>query len=134
MSSHSPTAEEQFVIYAERLRHEINTAYTHYEIAKSLREFRHTRPSEYSEAITFFQVTTNANLFAAVMTISRGFIDKSDDCLQLEGFFELVKGNLKGSVPKVVEKGIGMSYPIGKPNNQKGRTCRWRKDTTRDRN
>ena len=39
----------------------------------------------------------------------------------------------KGSVPKVVEKGIGMSYPIGKQ-NKRGRICRWRKDTTRDRN
>jgi hypothetical protein len=25
-----------------------------------------------------------------------------------------------GSFPKVVEKGIGMSYPIGKPTNRKG--------------
>ena len=25
-----------------------------------------------------------------------------------------------GSVPKVVEKGIGISYPIGKPTNRKG--------------
>jgi hypothetical protein len=25
-----------------------------------------------------------------------------------------------GSVPNVVEKGIGMSYPIGKPTNRKG--------------
>jgi hypothetical protein len=70
MSSHSVTPEEQFVIYKEKLRGEINAAYTHYEIAKSLREFRHTRPSEYSEAITFFEETTNANLFATVMTIS----------------------------------------------------------------
>jgi hypothetical protein len=27
----------------------------------------------------------------------------------------------KGSVPKVVEKGIGISYPIVKPINEKGR-------------
>jgi hypothetical protein len=40
----------------------------------------------------------------------------------------------RGSVPKVVEKGIGISYPIEKQNKQKGRICRWRKDTTRDRN
>lgn len=93
MSSHSVTPEEQFVIYQDKLRGEVNTAYTHYEIAKSLREFRHTRPSEYSEAITFFQVTTNANLFATVMTISR-FIDQRNDCLQLRSFFELVRNNL----------------------------------------
>jgi len=39
-----------------------------------------------------------------------------------------------GSVPNVVEKGIGISYPIGKPTKRKGRIYRWKKDTTRDRN
>ena len=28
--------------------------------------------------------------------------------------------NKSGSVPKVVEKGTGISYPIGKPNKNKG--------------
>ncbi len=28
--------------------------------------------------------------------------------------------NFEGSVPEVVEKGIGMSYPIGKPTKRKG--------------
>lgn len=93
MSSHSLTPEEQFIIYHDRLRDELNTAFTHYEIAKSLREFSHTRRSEFIEALTFFQVTIDANLFAAVMTINRGFIDKRDDCLQLDGFFELVRKN-----------------------------------------
>jgi len=50
--------------------------------------------------------------------------------MQIEGFWLF----LFGSVPNVVEKGIGMSYPIGKQNKQKGRTRRWRKDITRDRN
>ena len=88
------TPDERFIIYHDRLRDELNTAFTHYEIAKSLREFSHTRRSEFIEALTFFQVTIDANLFAAVMTINRGFIDKRDDCLQLDGFFELVKANL----------------------------------------
>jgi hypothetical protein len=95
MSTDNVTTEKQFLIYQGRLRDELDTAFTHYEIAKSLREFSHTRRSEFIEALTFFQVTIDANLFAAVMTISRGFIDKRDDCLQLDGFFELVKGNLK---------------------------------------
>jgi len=29
-----------------------------------------------------------------------------------------------GSVPEVVEKGIGISYPIGKPTKRKGRIYR----------
>ena len=88
------TPDERFIIYHDRLRDGLNTAFTHYEIAKSLREFSHTRRSEFIEALTFFQVTIDANLFAAVMTINRGFIDRRDDCLQLDGFFELVKANL----------------------------------------
>jgi len=28
--------------------------------------------------------------------------------------------SVRGSVPKMVEKGIGISYPIGKPINEKG--------------
>jgi hypothetical protein len=47
-----------------------------------------------------------------------------------------------GSVPKVVEKEIDISYPIEKAKqtegysrpSKEGRICRWRKDTTRDRN
>jgi len=77
----------------KRLRGELNTAYTHYEIAKLLREFHRTRHSEFSEAITFFQVTQNANLFAAAIAICR-FIDERTDTMRLHGFFELVRNNL----------------------------------------
>jgi len=93
MSSHSTTAEEQFINYAKRLRDELDNAYTHYEIAKTLREFGRARRSDFSEATTFFQVTIQANLFAAVMTINR-LIDKPAKCLQLHNFFKLVRKNL----------------------------------------
>ncbi|GAJ02981.1 unnamed protein product, partial [marine sediment metagenome] len=62
MSSHSLTPEEQFIVYHDRLRNELNTAYTYYEIAKLLREFSHTRRSAFIEAQTFFQATIDANL------------------------------------------------------------------------
>jgi len=75
------------------LRNDLDIAYTHYEIAKSLRGFRQTRPSEFNEATTFFQVTQNANLFAAVMAIYR-FIDERTDTMQLHSFFDLVRNNL----------------------------------------
>lgn len=87
------TPEKQFLTYMARLRDDLDTAYMHYEIAKSLRGFRQTRPSEFSEAITFFQVTQNANLYAAVMAICR-FIDERTDTVQLHGFFDLVRNNL----------------------------------------
>ncbi len=94
MPSNSLTAEEQFLAYHNKLRNEVDTAYTHYEIAKILREFSSTRHADFIEAQTFFQVTIDANLFSAVVTIYRGFIDKRNDCLQMDGFFELIKQNL----------------------------------------
>ncbi|MBI4187328.1 MAG: hypothetical protein HY530_07505 [Chloroflexi bacterium] len=112
MSNRSLTPEEQFIIYHDRLRYELNTAYTYYEIAKYLGKFSHTRRSEFIEAQTFFQVTIDANLFAAVMTINRGFVDNRGDCLQLDGFFDVVRVNLNLFSTEAFKKrqaGKGMS-------------------------
>ena len=84
------TPDEQFIAYYERLRREINTAYTHYEICKALREMMGTRRAEFSEALTFFSETMNAHLFATVMSIGR-FIYASGKSLHLEVFFDFVK-------------------------------------------
>jgi hypothetical protein len=89
-----PNAETQFVVYLKKLRNELDTAYTHYEIAKTLRTFRVERHADFSEAITFFQETINANLFSTIMTICR-FMDTSSDCLQLNAFFKLLRNNLE---------------------------------------
>jgi len=89
----SISPEEQYLVYMKRLRDELNTAYTHYEIAKCIREFRHTRLTDFNEAITFFKVTQNANLFATIISIFR-FIDTRTDTMQLHSFFELVRNNL----------------------------------------
>ena len=94
MPNQSRTPEEQFVAYHNRLRGELDTAYEHYQIAKSLREFSQTRRSEFTEASAFFQLTIAANLFTTVMIINRAFIDQRDDCLQLHGFFKLIRNNL----------------------------------------
>ncbi len=93
MPNHSRTPEEQFINYHDILRRELSTAYDHYVIAKSLRDFSQTRRSEFIEASDFFQLTITANLFATVMGINR-FIDKRRDCLQLRGFFKLIRNNL----------------------------------------
>ena len=90
---HSISPEEQYLLYMKRLRDELNIAYTYYEIAKSIREFRHARLSDFNEAITFFQVTQNANLFATIISIFR-FIDTRTDTMQLHSFFQLVRDNL----------------------------------------
>ena len=84
--------DEQFVAYYDRLRDEINKAHTHYEIAKSLREMRNTRRSEFSETITFFSLTMNAHLFETIMSIGR-FIDTRGDSLHLNIFFKFVEQN-----------------------------------------
>jgi hypothetical protein len=93
MSTNALTPDEQFVIYYDRLRNELNKAYTHYQICKSLRERSRTNTAEFNEAFTFFARTIDANLFVTVMTISR-FTDKRGDSLHLNVFFEFIKNNV----------------------------------------
>ncbi|MFC1939007.1 hypothetical protein ACFLWM_02510 [Chloroflexota bacterium] len=93
MSTRLLTNDERFLAYYDKLRAELNTAYTHYEICKSLRELKSTRRTEYSEALTFFSLTMNSNLFATIMTINR-FIDSRRDSLHLGVFFRFIKENL----------------------------------------
>jgi hypothetical protein len=90
MPTKTPTSEEQFIIYYDRLRDEINKAYTHHEIAKALREMRKTRRSEFSEALTFFSLTMNAHLFETIMSIGR-FVDTRGDSLHLNNFFRFIE-------------------------------------------
>lgn len=87
------TPEERFLAYYDKLRDELNTAYTHYEICKFLRETRSTRRAEFSEALTFFSLTMNSNLFATVMSVNR-FIDSHRKSLCLDVFFEFMRSNL----------------------------------------
>ena len=82
--------DERFLAYYDKLRDELNTAYTYYEICKALREMTSTRRPELSEALTFFSLTMNATLFATVMSIGR-FIYASGKSLHLEVFFDFVK-------------------------------------------
>ncbi len=93
MSNHVLSPDERFLAYYDKLREEVNTAYTHYEICKHLREIRSTRRDEFSEALTFFSVTMNSNLFSTVMSINR-FIDTQKDSLYLDVFFEFIRNNL----------------------------------------
>jgi hypothetical protein len=93
MSNHVLSPDERFLAYYDKLREEINTAYTHYEICKYLREIRSTRRDEFNEALTFFSVTMNSNLFSTVMSINR-FIDAQKDSLYLDVFFKFIRSNL----------------------------------------
>ena len=86
------TPDEQFLAYYDKLRDELNTAYTHYEIAKSLREAKSIRRSEFSEALTFFSLTMNAHLFETIMSIGK-FVDTREDSLNLNNFFRFVEQN-----------------------------------------
>ncbi len=93
MSTRVLTHDERFLAYYNKLRDELNTAYSHYEICKSLRELKSTHRTEYGEALTFFSLTTNSNLFATIMSINR-FIDSRRDSLHLGVFFRFIKNNL----------------------------------------
>lgn len=97
------TPDERFLAYYDKLRDELNKAYTHYEIAKFLRESRSARRSEFSEALTFFSVTMDANLFMTVMSINR-FIDSHRDSLHLDLFFEFIRKNLNLFSAKAYKK------------------------------
>ena len=87
------TPDERFLAYYDKLRDELNTAYTYYEISKALREIKSTRRAEFSEALTFLSLTLNATLFSTVMSINR-FIDSHRDSLHLDVFFEFIRNNL----------------------------------------
>ncbi len=87
------TPDERFLAYYDKLRSELNTAYTYYEISKALREIRSTRRAEFSEALTFLSLTMNATLFATVMSINR-FIDSHRDSLHLDVLFKFISDNL----------------------------------------
>jgi hypothetical protein len=93
MENHLDSLDERFVAYYDRLRSELNKAYTHYEISKCLRKAVQTHNREFNEATTFFALTMDAHLFATVMSISR-FTDTRGDSLHLNGFFNFVLGNL----------------------------------------
>ncbi len=87
-----PTPDEQFLAYYDKLRDELNKAYTHHETAKFLRKMRSTRRSEFNEALTFFSLTMNAHLFATIMSIGR-FVDRRGDSLHLNNFFKFIEQN-----------------------------------------
>lgn len=87
------TPGERFLTYYDKLRDELNTAYTYYEISKALREIKSTRRAEFSEALIFLSLTLNATLFSTVMSINR-FIDSHRDSLHLDVFFEFIRNNL----------------------------------------
>lgn len=93
MSNHKLTPEEQFLKYHEKLRSELNKAYSHYEICKYIRGLGKDYLAELNEARTFFSLTADAHLFATVMSINR-FIDKSKKSLKMDVFFKFVEGNL----------------------------------------
>lgn len=105
------TSDERFLAYYDKLRDELNTAYTYYEISKTLREIKSTRRAEFSEALTFLSSTLNATLFSTVMSINR-FIDSHRDSLHLDAFFEFIRNNLNlfsatAYKKRLLDKGMG---------------------------
>ncbi len=104
------TPDERFLAYYDKLRDELNKAYTYYEISKALREIKSTRRTEFSEAITFLSLTLNATLFSTVMSINR-FIDSHRDSLHLDVFFKFIRNNMnlfsaKAYKKRLLDKGL----------------------------
>jgi hypothetical protein len=93
MGDRLPDMDGQFVTYYDKLRNELNKAYTHYEISKCLKETIQSHNNEFNEATTFFTLTIDAHLFATIMSISR-FTDMRGDSLHLNIFFKFVTDNI----------------------------------------
>lgn len=110
MSTRILSPDERFIAYYDKLREELNTAYTHYEICKYLREIRSTRRAEFSRSAYILSLTINSNLFVTVMSINR-FIDSHRDSLHLDVFFEFIRSNLslfsaKAYKKRLLDKGV----------------------------
>lgn len=90
MPTYNLTPEEQFIAYYDKLRDELNTTYLHYEIAKLLRDAKNARREEFSEALTFFELTMLSKFFTTIMSIGR-FIDRSRNSLHLDLFLILLR-------------------------------------------
>jgi hypothetical protein len=92
MSKTSISLEEQFMKYHNKLRDELNLAYTHHEICKTLRELMKNYLDEFNVAPAFFALTIDAHLFATIMSINR-FIDDHANAFKLSKFFKLIEQN-----------------------------------------
>jgi len=122
---------------------------THYRKFKATTDSRHKLPVAENALGQQFKVAGPNTVWVSDIT----YVPTNEGWLYLAGHKDLFTGEivgyamgerltrnlvsqslLRGSVPKVVEKGTGISYPIEKPINQKGRIYRWRKNTTRGRN
>jgi hypothetical protein len=93
MVDYALTPEEQFIKYHDRLRDELNRAYTHHEICKTLRKLTSSNYlNELNVAPSFFSLTVDAHLFATIMGINR-FIDEHARAFKMKTFFEFIERN-----------------------------------------
>lgn len=86
------TPEEQFLKYHDRLRDELNRAYTHHEICKTLKKLTSSYLNEINAAPSFFGLTIDAHLFATIMSINR-FIDEHARAFKMKTFFTFIEKN-----------------------------------------
>ena len=84
--------DERFKRYHDRLRKELNIAYTHHEIAKTLKNSLKDHSDEINIAPTFFGLTIDAHLFATVLSVNR-FIDAHSKAFKINKFFDLIEKN-----------------------------------------
>jgi len=103
------TPEEQFLKYHDRLRDELNRAYTHHEICKTLKKLVSNYINEINEAPSFFGLTIDAHLFATIMSINR-FIDEHARAFKMEKFFVFIERNFnifsdEASIKRLRDKG-----------------------------
>ena len=89
----STNAEETFAKYHQELRGELNNANWHFTIWKYLQELRGTYHKELNQAPSFFGLTMQAHLLAALVRINK-FFDKNEKHLSIRKFLDFIEQNL----------------------------------------
>lgn len=92
MASMELSPEERFTRYHDRLRNELNIAYTHHAISKTLKKSFKDHRDEINIAPTFFGLTIDAHLFSTILSVSR-FVDAHSKAFKIKKFFDLIEEN-----------------------------------------
>lgn len=103
MTNCAITPEEQFLKYHDRLRDELNRAYTHHEICKTLKMLTSSYLNEINTAPSFWGLTIDAHLFATIMSINR-FIDEHARAFRMKTFFTFIEKNFNIFSDEAYEK------------------------------
>jgi hypothetical protein len=92
VTNHTLTPDQQFIIYHDKLRNELNKINVHFIIREQLGAVWQDYINELNAAPTFFAFTMDAHTFATLMGLNR-LIDTKQGHLSIYKFLNFVKEN-----------------------------------------